>query len=1227
MYEQINNLQHDLVNEEQTNLIDKQTCQQFVHLLMRTFAKVQRYFIEHDMHSENVSMKFIEHTTEVLVERREQFQRLFRTNTLSTYDHRVLQYEVSLQQRAQDFQLSVGAQESFSAIKVKCSDVFDLYLRQCIQFHSTMSVRGIFDNLNDITERVFRQPITMDEMHWQSFDLDIDIPLIVPQITCRKMSYPKQDQYRDVFLRRDSIYSVKESTKDVSFIDLIKSVRNERWMVLLGNAGSGKTTFVRWLTWKFAQSVLVDNENIILHDIDMGSPRIPILIRIGEFVQWLQAHPTRTLFDYIGQQTWLGQTYVYEKFEMLKEFVRHGNALIILDGLDEIATFELHSRVVTLVRTFMQSYCMSDEFVSPFDNDYLANTDLTCDFQCEGLLGGNLIVITSRIVNYNAQPLSEPMISHYLIQPMNIDYLCCFIQNWCLHIQDEINHILVQNIPEIKKRRILIPHWLSAKVLISKIKEEKGLESLGSNVSVLSIICMLFTRYGIDVLEKSRVRLYQQIAELMLQRWQHRQLNTPKPALISLFSDIAFYIHSRLGSGLIDELDLVHLCRLSLQRWYNGNTNSISPTWIDIRRQTNELMQLLSEDARIVAARSLCIYGFLHLTFQEYFVCLGLVDNTEDSIVTRFLSLYSNPRLREPLHLAMGWISFSWSFKDYDHFCTQLYSKSNIFNRCIPVGSLLFVSALGDLACLPSPSIVCHILDSLLDVHEGICLYKIELLSALDRLSIEVIALWFNLLFLKENLGIPLKMLYIIYDNLVTQRVLPKWITPIICEILWKQFGLHNEEMNIYIDRILMMICVINKDCLPSPCGSIRAYLLSQNIPTESIHSSIFAALIALYGGLAYSKTRRQTSVTFTPACIHRDSPLSSILIEYMNDAITNQVVKIRHSIEQCHQMVLTTTSTDVNLQAVYSLIVLFCFHGIDGSVNYEQYVGSEVWQQAIGHMKVVLLYLREFFGIYPRSKFKNNLTDIFEQFLIDSKEDVFDFAQAISHAYSRLLCAKGSFLDNTHDRTNYGLILINIRMPPTIDLSKITDWDEETLVRRLPFVCYVNSSKFIIETEELEAGDMDLLKSGKHPFQLLQNQPTTLLLAYLPPSIQRLYMQLFSLTQISSDETCSLPYLHLLTEFLSIIVTKERHSIRFHVLLTTLSTLIKQYKMENFLPLLNMTDVEMRSTKFRKQYDQSCFESFRDVVRVVRIVVTYGRKEEIRERDILEERRRIGNA
>ncbi|CAF1449801.1 unnamed protein product [Didymodactylos carnosus] len=554
----------------------------------------------------------------------------------------------------------------------------------------------------------------------------------------------------------------------------------------------------------------------------------------------------------------------------------------------------------------MESHCMSNEFVSPFDNDRLANTELTSDFQCEGLLGGNLIVITSRIVNYNAQPLSGPMISHYLIQPMNIDYLYCFIHNWCLHVQDEINHVLIQNIPDIKRKKILIPHWLNAKLLISKIKEEKGLESLASNVSVLSIICMLFTRYGIDVLEKSRVRLYQQVAELMLERWQHRQLNIPKDALMSLFSNIAFYIHSRLGSGLIDEVDLVHLCRLSLQRWYDKNTNSISPTWIDIRQQTNELMQLLSEDAGIVAARSLCIYGFLHLTFQEYFVCLGLVDNTEDSIVTRFLSLYSNPRLRGPLHLAMGWISFWWSFKDYDDFCIQLYSNSNIFNRCIPVGSLLFVSALDDLACLPSPSIVYNILDSLLDIHEGICLYKIELLSALDQLSIEVITQWFNLLFLRENLSIALKMLHIIYDQLATQQVLPKWITPIICEILWRQFGLHNEEMNIYTDRILMMICVINKNRLPTPSGTIRAYLLSQDIPTESIHSSIFAVLISLYGGLAYSKTRRKTSVVFTARCIHRDSSLSSILIEYMNDTITNRVVKIQDLIEQCHKMVMT---------------------------------------------------------------------------------------------------------------------------------------------------------------------------------------------------------------------------------------------------------------------------------------------------------------------------------
>ncbi len=72
-------------------------------------------------------------------------------------------------------------------------------------------------------------------------------------------------------------------------------------------------------------------------------------------------------------------------------------------------------------------------------------------------------------------------------------------------------------------------------------------------------------------------------------------------------------------------------------------------------------MQLLSEDAGIVAARALCIYGFLHLTFQEYFACRALV-NVDDSTVkvnikelaVQFISLLPNPRPRESRNLVLG---------------------------------------------------------------------------------------------------------------------------------------------------------------------------------------------------------------------------------------------------------------------------------------------------------------------------------------------------------------------------------------------------------------------------------------------------------------------------------------------------------------------------------------------------------------------------------------------
>jgi hypothetical protein len=328
-----------------------------------------------------------------------------------------------------------------------------------------------------------------------------------------------------------------------------------------------------------------------------------------------------------------------------------------------------------------------------------------------------------------------------------------------------------------------------------------------------------------------------------------------------------------------------------------------------------------------------------------------------------------------------------------------------------------------------------------------------------------------------------------------------------------------------------------NDDRLPVCSGSLREYLLSRSIPTAEIHSLILTAIIALYGGLQRncSKTKRQTSIIFSARRMHRDSPLSSLFIEYLDDTITERTLKLKHFIDQCQKIFNTNTISP----KIHSLVVLFCFYKIDQSSNYEQYIGSEVWQQAMRHMQVVLLYLREFFVVSPISKFKNNLTDIFEHFMNDdSRENILEFSQSVSHAYCRLLRTQTSCLFPEFYMTTENRFPFAIKMLKKIELSNVTHWNEDELIQLLPFICCVSPLYcHTLYIKEFEVEDLKLLKGGRHPFQLLQNK----------------------------------------------------------LLLPT----ITQNRMENFvLPFINLSRLERDCKQFFKAYKDNCFQSFTSNIR-----------------------------
>ncbi|CAF4546503.1 unnamed protein product, partial [Rotaria magnacalcarata] len=101
-----------------------------------------------------------------------------------------------------------------------------------------------------------------------------------------------------------------------------------RWIVILGDAGSAKTSLLRWITRSFAESILKGHTHVVLEGDDRIPVRIPILIRIGEFASWLKQYPKKTLIDYIGEHTWDSKLYYHDDNKnVLKEIIFYGHAL------------------------------------------------------------------------------------------------------------------------------------------------------------------------------------------------------------------------------------------------------------------------------------------------------------------------------------------------------------------------------------------------------------------------------------------------------------------------------------------------------------------------------------------------------------------------------------------------------------------------------------------------------------------------------------------------------------------------------------------------------------------------------------------------------------------------------------------------------------------------------------------------------------------------------------
>ncbi len=478
--------------------------------------------------------------------------------------------------------------------------------------------------------------------------------------------------------------------REAGSLSLAEVVRQHQYAVLLGNPGSGKTTLGKWLVLQFARAFLEGEANVRVRAdlvrpdaeteefIDLGPARLPILIQIADYARarWNEGEVDTKLplEDFLGQQ-YNGRkdkpiALTPEAMHALTHaYLKWGRALIVLDGLDEVSNPQQRREVMHAIKEFIQAQLR---------------------VAVEGEEVGNRVLLTSRIVGYQFDPLTE--LPHYTIENMDGEAIAAFCRNWTNQATktDEVGTLE------------LAEHLLD--VIFNQ--SHPSVRTLAENPLLLTILVQMQRMDSQQELPTRRVELFSRAAEALYDQRKSfwRQVGISPENLTRGLSAVAAYIQANEATGFAEE-DTVRA--------------QLDATFKD-RRQTEAVLDAAREVGGVLVAHSEGVYGFLHRSLQEYFAAKFLTekpDHVAEQIALRLL----NPTWHEPIVLAMGIVSqagYSANRRRLSEAFICILNAPDPVGDILPRRELLAIEACTECKRIP-PEVGRQIAEKLLDLYAG----------------------------------------------------------------------------------------------------------------------------------------------------------------------------------------------------------------------------------------------------------------------------------------------------------------------------------------------------------------------------------------------------------------------------------------------------------------------------------------------------------------------------
>ncbi len=367
-----------------------------------------------------------------------------------------------------------------------------------------------------------------------------------------------------------------EKQVELSIKDALSDVSNKH-AVILGDPGSGKSCLLQYIALKASAN-----------PCEVGVDRVlPVLIPLREYSKYGQKEMFKEfIFHYIDKQICSLPENVLEYFLDKNLF------FFLLDGLDEVVRESERIEVSRQIERFMAQY------------------------------PGTRMILTSRPAGYRPAALIGT-VPHFTLADFNEDEIEEFLVKWFMFL-DKIEEEMFEEDKTVEK----------AHKLAGIIMGREKILRLAKNPLLLTIL-VLIHRVG-GKLPERRVEFYDLAVRTVTgswETWKNLQVDKKIPGqgtVLAILEKVGFNLHKEKQENVVEIKELTTWLKEAMEEEVGQSS----------REEVDDFIWMLKERMGLLVEKGVGLYGFVHLTFQEYFAAQYIATERDVELVKDLIKKY-----------------------------------------------------------------------------------------------------------------------------------------------------------------------------------------------------------------------------------------------------------------------------------------------------------------------------------------------------------------------------------------------------------------------------------------------------------------------------------------------------------------------------------------------------------------------------------------------------------